>query len=400
MSPNQWTKRDFKGTLAGGLVHQAASSMQGAIASPFFNSRGISPSQIGVLNSISWTIISFSSMPFGRLSDFAGRRSPLILSSLLGAIACILVYFTTNIFTALSLYVLIGFSTALFTPNTNALIFETTEPSKAPLFFALFYLATLTGSSISSFLAGWLSKSFAAELPFFTASTLFLLSIPIYSLYISRGGSRTTGNRRDALARSIDIKTMLQMLRQNSQLVLYGFSIFFHELGFFIISPYISLFAQRVVGLDMAGVGMIIAIWNIGLAVGFLPWAWVTTRKGSWRMMLAHLAISSPTWIILALSDSFSSMGFYVFIFGLVGAMDLPARRTLTAEICHGENLGEAMGFIELSNGLGGVFGGIAGGFLWEGFGPASIFYAASVLTLFSTALFLIIRKSGVKPIE
>jgi predicted MFS family arabinose efflux permease len=112
-------------------------------------------------------------------------------------------------------------------------------------------------------------------------------------------------------------------------------------------------------------------------------------------MMLAHLAISSPTWILLALSDSFASMGLYIFVFGLVGAMDLPARRTLTAETCHGENLGEAMGFIELSNGLGGVFGGIAGGFLWECFGPASIFYAASILTLFSTALFLMMRRAA-----
>ncbi|MEM2930651.1 MAG: MFS transporter [Thermoproteota archaeon] len=395
MGLKEWKNRDFKGVLAGGLVHQAASSMQGAIASPFFNSKGVSPSQIGVLNSVSWGIISFTSMPFGRLSDFTDRRNPLIISSILGAVACILVYFTTNIFTALSLYILIGFSTALFTPNNNALIFESTESSKAPLFFAVFYLATLAGSSLSSFLAGWLSQFFAAELPFFTASMLFLLSIPIYSLYIARGRGRATGNRLKVLASSVDIGTILHMLRQNQRLVFYGFSIFFHELGFFIISPYISLFAQRMVGLDMAGVGMVISIWNIGLAVGFLPWAWVTTRKGSWRMMLAHLALSSPTWILLALSDSFASMGFYIFIFGLVGAMDLPARRTLTAEICRGENIGEAMGFIELGNGLGGMLGGVVGGLLWEGFGPASIFYAAGFLTLFSALLFQMVKRNG-----
>lgn len=396
MSLKERKNRDFKGVLAGGLLHQAASSMQRAIVSPFFNSKGVSPSQIGVLNSVSWGIISFTSMPFGRLSDSTGRRTPLIISSILGAAACILVYFKTNIFTALCLYILIGFSTALFTPNNSALIFESTESSKAPLFFAVFYLATLAGSSLSSFLAGWLSKIFAAELPFFTASILFLLSVPIYFLHIAAVRDRSPGNRLKVLASSVDIRTTLHMLGQNPQLVFYGFAIFFHELGFFMISPYISLFAQRMVGLDMAGVGMVISIWNIGLAVGFLPWAWVTTRSGSRRIMLAHLAASSPTWVLLALSDSFTSMGLYIFVFGLVGAMDLPARRTLTAEICNGENLGEAMGFIELSNGLGGVFGGILGGFLWEGLGPTSIFYAASILTLFSTLLlFLLVRKTA-----
>lgn len=384
--------RDFKGVLAGGLFHQAASSMQGAIASPFFNNRGIAPGQIGVLNSISWGIIGFASMPFGRISDSTGRRSPLMFSSLLGAIACILVFSATNIFTALLLYVLIGFSTALFTPNTSALIFENTESSKAPLFFAVFYLATLTGASLGSFSAGWLSKFFAAELPFLTASILFLTSIPIYALYTG-GRNGSMGKRLNALAHSVDVERMLHMLKQNPRLVFYGFSIFFHELGFFMISPYISLFAQRAVGLDMEGVGIIIATWNIGLAISFLPWAWVTTRVGSWRMMLTHLAISSPTWILLVLSDNLASMGFYILVFGIVGAMDLPARRTLTAELCHGENLGEAMGFIELGNGLGGVFGGIIGGFLWEGFGPASIFYAAGILTLFSAVLFLTVEK-------
>ncbi|MCX8183515.1 MAG: MFS transporter [Crenarchaeota archaeon] len=395
MGLKEWKDRDFKGVLAGGFLHQAAYSMQGAIASPFFNSKGISPSQIGALNSVSWSIIGFVSMPFGRLSDFTGRRIPLIISSILGSVACILVYFATNIFTALSLYILIGFSTALFTPNNSALIFESAEPSKAPLFFAVFYLTTLVGSSLSSLLAGWLSKSFAAELPFFTASMLFLLSIPIYSLYITRGKGESSRNKLKVLASSVNIRAMLRMLRENPRLVFYGFSIFFHELGFFMISPYISLFAQRIVGLDMVGVGMVISIWNIGLAIGFIPWAWVTTRRGSRRMMLTHLAISSPTWILLALSNSFTSMGLCIFVFGLVGAMDLPARRTLTAEICRRENLGEAMGFIELSNGLGGVFGGILGGFLWESVGPRSIFYAASVLTLFSTLLFLLVRKTA-----
>lgn len=163
-------------------------------------------------------------------------------------------------------------------------------------------------------------KVFAAELPFLTASMLFLASIPIYALYTSRRRNGSMGKRLNALAHSVDIKRMLHMLKQNPQLVFYGFSIFFHELGFFMISPYISLFAQRTVSLDMEGVGIVIATWNIGLAIGFLPWAWVTTKMGSWRMMLMHLAISSPIWILLVLSDNLASMGFYIFRFRSCGS--------------------------------------------------------------------------------
>lgn len=373
----------LKGAITGGTIYQTAYSMQSSIASPFFNNRGFSPSQIGLLNSASWGIIGFASMPCGRLSDATDRRLPLILSSFLGMVACILVYLATNSLTVFFLYVLLGFSIAFFTPNTSALIFESVESRRAPVFFAVFYLATLIGGSVGSFLSGWLSKNFMPESPFLIASVLFLASIPVYVAFIGNR-KRPGDNELRILARSFNVRAMARMLRQNKRLCFYGFSLLFHELGFFMISPYVSLFAQKVIGLDMAGVGMVAAMWNIGSALGFLPWAWVTSKKGSWRVLLAHLLISSPAWAMLTLSNSLWTMLLYIFIFGLVGAMDLPARRTLTAELCRGENLGEAMGFIELSNGLSGMLGGAIGGFFWELFGPASIFYASSILTLAS----------------
>jgi len=378
---------EFKGVVTGGTIYQAAYSMQASIASPFFNNRGFSPSQIGLFNSASWGIIGFASMPCGRLSDATGRRFPLMLSSFLSMVACMLVYWAVNPLTVFSLYVLIGFSTAFFTPNTSALIFESVESQGAPVFFAIFYLATLVGASVGSFVSGWLSKNIMAELPFLASSVFFLASIPIYLFFIKEGKKTPGGNELRILLRSFDVKAMIRMLRQNQRLCFYGFSLFFHELGFFMINPYISLFAQKVVGLDMGEVGMVVAMWNIGSAVGFLPWAFATAKKGSWRILLAHLLVSSPAWAMLALSNNLWTMLLCVFIFGFVGAMDLPARRTLTAEICRGENLGEAMGFIELSNGLSGMLGGAVGGFFWELFGPASIFYTSSILTLASAPL-------------
>jgi len=358
--------REFKGVVTGGTIYQVAYSMQASIASPFLSNRGFSPSQIGLLNSLSWGIIGFASMPCGRLSDAIGRRLPLILSSILGTFACILVYWSTNLFTALSLYVLIGFSIAFFTPNANALIFESVEYRKAPVFFAIFYLATLVGSSVGSFLSGWLSKNIISQFPFLAASLSFLASIPVYAVFIkNRTGYENSEIR--VIYSSFNIKAMVDTLRRNKRLLLYGFSLFFHELGFFMINPYVSLFAKEVISLDMAGVGMVIAFWNIGSAVGFLPWAWATTKAGSGKMLLIHLLVSSPAWALLAFSNDFFTILLFIFIFGLVGSMDLPARRTLTAELSEGGRLGEAMGFIELGNGLSGMLGGVVGG-IWAGF--------------------------------
>jgi MFS family permease len=73
-----------------------------------------------------------------------------------------------------------------------------------------------------------------------------------------------------------------------------------------------------------------------------------------------------------------------LFFFGLVGSMDLPARRALTAELSPKDKLAEATGFIELVNGIGGLLGSLLGGFLFQGLGPAFPFYFGPLMTLLS----------------
>ncbi|MGQ9690715.1 MAG: MFS transporter [Thermoproteota archaeon] len=128
--------------------------------------------------------------------------------------------------------------------------------------------------------------------------------------------------------------------------------------------------------------------------MGFIPWAWITAKKGSGKILLMHLLISSAVWAMLASSNNLGSMLFYIFLFGFVGSMDLLARRTLAAELSRGKNLGEAMGFIELSNGLSGMLGGAIGGLLWETLGPTAVFYMSSVSTLVSVPLLFIVVKN------
>ncbi len=385
------SKKKFVGLVTGATIYQIALSVQSSIASPFFNDRGISAEEIGLLNSINWGIISFASMPSGRLSDIVGRVGPFVLSSILGSIACILVYFRADFLSALMLYLLVGLSTALFTPNASAFISDIFEAERVTVLFAAFYLLTLAGAAIGSILSGVSSQSLGPEYPFLVASALFVLSAIVYPLLIRRE-IRRRAQRHDfhTIASTFDIRAMISTIRRNPGLRLYGFSLFFHSLGFLMIGPYVSLYCQKVVGLDIAGVGLVIAAWNFGLAIGSLPWAWASSRRGSGYVLLGHFILSSLSWLVFTSARDMISAVAFGLILGLVGAMDLPARRTITIGFAQNGRLGETMGFIELVNGMGGLFGGVIGGILWERLGPALPFYAAAILTLISVPLALI----------
>jgi len=177
---------------------------------------------------------------------------------------------------------------------------------------------------------------------------------------------------------------MIASVRSNSLLSFYGFALFFHAFGFSMITPYLSLFADKVVGLDMTGVGLVMAAWNAGLMVGIVPWGWVSTKMGSEVTLVGHFVLSAISWFTLTLSQDLASTAALMFLFGLVGSMDMPARRALTGELASKEKLAEATGFIELVNGMGGLLGSVLGGFVWERLGPAYPFYIGPLMTLIS----------------
>lgn len=375
----------FTALVLGGGLYQAATSTVTTVIAPLLNSRGISPQQIGLLNSSNWAVVTAASVPAGRLSDNAGRRFPFLISAILAAVAWGTLYLRIDLWVSLFAFVTAGLSLALFTPNSIALISERHSSRLAPILFAVFYLSIWGGAAIASVLAGWASENAGASSPLLIASFLFVLSgVALGRSVLSRGRGRTqdSGLSTKGTARLLDIRSMISSVRSNSLLSFYGFALFFHALGFSMITPYLSLFAQKVIGLNMTGVGLVMAAWNAGLMAGIVPWSWVSTKLGSEVTLVGHFMLSAISWFSVVLSQDLTSAASLMFFFGLIGSMDMPARRALTGELASKEKLAEATGFIELANGMGSLLGSVLGGFAWERLGPASPFYIGPLMTL------------------
>jgi len=359
------------------------------VIGPLLNSRGISAEQLGFLNSMNWAVITLASVPAGRLSDEVGRLLPFLVSAGTASVGWALLILRTDFIFSTVAFLAAGLSLALFTPNSTALISESCPIAVAPIYFALFHMVTWGCAALASAASGWASGSLGAESPLLMASVLYAMSGAALMLSARRASHKSSnlgGTGTRGALHAIDLRGAVTTIRSNRLLAFYGFGLFFHTFGFLMITPYLSLYAEKIIGLDMAGVGLVMAAWNGGLMVGLLPWAWASTKKGREAILVAHFILSAVTWSAVTLSQDLVSSMFIMFVFGIVGSMDLPARRTLTAELSSPEKLAEATGFIELATGIGGLTGSLLGGVLWERLGPTFPFYAGSLMTLLSVA--------------
>jgi MFS family permease len=377
----------FAALILGGGFYQAGCSTVTTIIGPLLNSRGISAEQIGFLNSANWAVVTLASIPAGRLSDRLGRLVPFVVSAVAAAAAWGALYLKVDLTMSLVAFILAGLSLALFTPNSTAIISERFSPRIAPILFAVFYLATWGGAAVASVLSGWASENLGAATPLLISSLLFAVSgIALTVSAWSNNRHDASDNKRSVrhILDSLNIGTIVSSVKNNPLLAFYGFALFFHSLGYQMITPYLSLYAEKAIGLDIASIGLAMAAWNAGMMVGIIPCGWISTKVGSEVTLVGHFILSAASWSAITLSRDLTSAAVLLFFFGLVGSMDLPARRALTAELSLKDKLAEATGFIELVNGIGGLLGSLFGGFLFQGLGPAFPFYFGPLMTLLS----------------
>jgi len=98
-----------------------------------------------------------------------------------------------------------------------------------------------------------------------------------------------------------------------------------------------------------------------------------------------HFILSSFSWSIYAWSWNLESAIATMLFFGVVGALDMPARRTIMIEYASAE-AGKAtiIGSLDAITGAMGIIGPLIGGLVWAQIGYSAPFHLASVINAFA----------------
>ena len=341
--------------------------------------------------------LSITLLPSGRLSDRLGRRPLIVAGSSLLTISTLWLSATTQTWTMLLAVIGDGMGLGLLIPSGNALVADLVRGRRSGFAFAVYQIATLSAAVIGSFSAGALAESmgfprmfaFSAVLAGAAAVLGYLMVPETLTSRVSGYASMVTESLRTSVSGT------RRLLRSNKELALLTGALMIHAIGFSIINPFIPLFAEKGIHLSIAEVGITISMWNAGITMAQIPSGHLTDRFGARPLLLTHFVLSSFSWAIYAWSWSLESAVVTALFLGVVGALDMPARRTIMIEYATAQ-AGKAtiIGSLDAITGTVGVIGPLIGGLVWAQIGYAAPFQLASIINAFACVpLIAVMRK-------
>jgi len=374
-----------------------ANALWMSLLSVYLSSIGLGTVWIGAVLTIQSASMSLTYMPSGRLSDRIGRKKPLLVGNALITSATFLMSFTKD--PPLIAFTLAGFGigSGLNAPAVNALIAESVPLTRSGMAFAGYNISTLLASVIGSALSGVLVDSVGYGNIFLMSTAISASATTLIYWFIRETEGGSNSSYKSAIKESVtsSLSGTIEMLRGNKDLSLLAAALCIHSFGISILNPYVSLFASNAIHLEIVQVGLVISVWNIGLLIAMVPSGKMTDKMGARVTLFNHVLFSSLSWALYAISKSFEAAIATMLVFGIIGAMDMPARRTIMIEFSSsGEGKATVIGSLDSLIGIIGIVAPFIGGALWAQIGYAAPFYFGSAVnTVAILPLLLLIKE-------
>lgn len=339
---------------------------------------GLEAWQIGFIFSLLNLATSLSYLTLASFSETAGRGGPLVIGFGLSAVVLLMLALIKSPAYIVALVVFYSFLGGLKTPVGEATILDTGR--SLGLSLSIFYVATTAASIVGSALSGYLATSLGFPILFIIAGVLTTFSAVFVALTY---GYSTTNSRivKQTFRRSFE---NIKLILLDGNLVKLTIALIFHSLGFSIINPLVQLYAKEALNLDEQSIGVIMAMWNAGLLVAQIPSGEFTDRFGGITVLASHIVLSSASWILYCSSKSWSGAVSSAFILGVVGALDMPARRTIVVRLKRTIDSATIIGYIDALTNLAFIVGSSAGGILWSTLGYSVPFIVGSIVNIFA----------------
>lgn len=143
----------------------------------FAKERGYAIVFIPVLYLLFTAVASITSLPFGKLSDKAGRKKVMILSYILWALVCLTLIASPTLIGVFIAFILYGMHLGALEPIQKTLVSELAEKEYRASSLGAYQMMIGLSALPSSVLAGYLWDSISIEAPFYLSLTLTFISL-------------------------------------------------------------------------------------------------------------------------------------------------------------------------------------------------------------------------------
>ena len=352
----------------------------------YLSQLGFNSFMVGLIVTVARLAFALLTLPSGVIADKLGYRLPIVWSFSLCSISLFLMYLVSNPLLFSILVVLLWIGTAIYGPSISSYVSKASSKGKVALAFGWYYAFTTTSQVIGQTLSGIMAQNFGYKSLFAVGGVLSLFSLVIVTYVVRKSNSSTKNNF--ILFTLDDFKKGLDFFIKNSSVRKLSIALSFHTIGFLTSYTFIPLVASLDQNFDDATIGLLLAIWSIGNAVFQIPFGKLSDKVGGKIILLLHVLLSSLIWWVYPFVNSFLLAVVIMIVQGVVGAMDMPARRLIMQDVSE-ENFATAVGVLDSFTTFAGSLGPFISGVLWN-YGHWAPFVFGSAINFVSFLLLIL----------
>ena len=324
-------------------------------------------------------------LPAGSFADRFGRKHPIMFGFFLCSLFLLTTSLTSNSLIA-SLCIIIVFSGVAFSgPATSALVSEASVVGRTALGFGWYYAIYSLSQFIGQTLSGVVIAQLGYQMTFLLGSAFSLIALMLIWRFVHERWDKERDLSPTSFAR--DFRTGIIQLKGKPELSNLTIGLSLHGLGVTMWLTFIPLYASRDQGFDPISIGLILSLFSISGAIFQIPFGIVADKIGGNRILFLHVLLSSMIWWVYPLFNSLLLALIYMFLAGIVGSMDFPARRSLLSFISE-EKFATAVGALDSLTQVVSSIGPFLAGMLWPlahwaPFAVSTVINMVGLLTLY-----------------
>jgi MFS transporter, DHA1 family, multidrug resistance protein len=353
----------------------------------YLKSVGASPSTTGLLMAVIVAGMVAGESWGGWIGDRVGPRLPLIVGTLICAIAVLLLVFVQNIPGIFVVFLFWGISRSTIWGPSRGYVSNAAPLKNKAIFMAIFSTILAVDRSLANLASGFIADNWGYNGNFVVSMGILVIAGLIVVL----------GLRKKPLKMTKTIQPGLIYPSENPPQVKYNFRSFLLQcvivalywLGLGILGAFLPLYSSLVAGLSVTHVGILFTIGASVSAALLIPFGRLADIVDKKILMIIGLLLFGISFLGLVFSQTFISLAVSYAIYNLGSAMFTPSALAYLSLSIPASRQSSSMGLYGAAEDVGFIVGSSAGGFFWNFWGPQSIFIAGAAAGLIGAVLCL-----------
>ena len=358
--------------------------------SVYLRSLGASSIIIGTYFGANNLIGAVARIPGGYLCDTYGRRKIIVVGNYLTAVIWILIALAPSWQHYIAAQFLLSVGT-FWAVAENTILADSMIVEKRGLGFSLFWTVTQLAGLASPYIGGLAFETYQAD---GLRWVLFLVGVAdgvkavVYTKFLKE--TLVSSEKKNGLSLRSLIDPFIETFRTLKWMprALLGFCAMeaLFGLAWSMVGPFFTLYALDVISLTPAQWGLLSTIEiGVGLCLR-LPGGRLVDRYSKRWLLLALLAAEAPGFIVFIYSRSYLHLILLWVAWSAVEALTGPAWNALQIDLTPREQRGKVSSLIGILGSSFGLFGSIAGGYLY-GLDPALPFWIYVPIAILATVV-------------